>query len=306
MKKTVLEVQNLTKTYGSFTAVNEISFSVKEGEIVGMLGPNGAGKTTTIQMLLGLTYPTSGSIEYFGKVFEKNREFCLSRINYASAFSHVQGKITIRQNLTIFAGLYDVKQPQERISELLEILEIKKYENELFWHLSEGQKTRVILAKALLNHPKLILFDEPTASLDPDIAEKVTILIKELQEKEHVAMLYTSHDMQEVEKICDRVMIMDQGKIVAEDTPLGLTKRIGTARLILTFETKKEIVSKYLKEHTIAFSYPRDHVVEVTVPENQVPKVLFGLGNAGVRFTEIDVKKPSLEDVFLSIAKGTY
>lgn len=234
MKKTVLEVQNLTKTYGSFTAVNEISFSVKEGEIVGMLGPNGAGKTTTIQMLLGLTYPTSGSIEYFGKVFEKNREFCLSRINYASAFSHVQGKITIRQNLTIFAGLYDVKQPQERISELLEILEIKKYENELFWHLSEGQKTRVILAKALLNHPKLILFDEPTASLDPDIAEKVTILIKELQEKEHVAMLYTSHDMQEVEKICDRVMIMDQGKIVAEDTPLGLTKRIGTARLILT------------------------------------------------------------------------
>ncbi len=313
MAKTVLRVQHLKKQYPptkkgeeGYVAVNDISFTVGEGEIVGLLGPNGAGKTTTIQMLLGLTTPTTGTIEYFGKTFDENREFCLSRINYASAYSHLQGKITVRNNLTIFAGLYQVANAQQRIDELLELLEVKEQEHKLYWHLSAGQKTRVVLAKALLNYPKLILMDEPTASLDPDIADKVVSLIKDLQQKEKVAMLYTSHNMQEVEELCDRVMIMDKGTIVAENTPLELTKKIGNARLILTFDSAKSLVSTYLANHKYVHSFPRKYVVEVTVPEGEIPKVLFGLGKAGVRFTEIDVKKPDLEDVFLSIAKGTY
>lgn len=312
MIRTVLEVSHLTKEYPAtssgkpFRAVNHLSFSIKEGEIVGLLGPNGAGKTTTIQMLLGLTTPTGGTIKYFGKSFEDNREFCLARINFASAYSRLQAKITVKQNLTIFAGLYEVKNAQERIEKLLEQLEITNLKDQLFWHLSEGQKTRVVLAKSLLNNPKLILMDEPTASLDPDIADKVVTLIRQLQEKENVAMLYTSHNMSEVEELCDRVMIMDKGQIFAEDTPLGLTKRIGTARLILTFETEKSLVSSYLTSHNFPFTFPRNHSVEVKVSEEHIPKVLFGLGKAGVRFTEIDVKKPDLEDVFLSIAKGTY
>lgn len=304
MGKTVLNVQNLKKNYGNFAAVKGISFEVKEGEIVGLLGPNGAGKTTTIQMLLGLTTPDTGSIEYFGKPFQNHREFCLSNINYASAYSHLQGRITVRKNLIIFAGLYDVPHPQKRIDELLELLEVRHLDNTLFWHLSEGQKTRVILAKALLNKPKLILMDEPTASLDPEIAQKVVEVILMLQKKENVAILYTSHNMQEVEELCDRVMIMHQGTIVAEDTPLSLTKRIGSAKLILTFETDKKIVAGYLNKHELKHSFLRDYSVDVTVPEGMIPKVLFGLGKAGVRFTEIDVKKPDLEDVFLSIAKG--
>lgn len=313
MKKPVLEVSHLLKQYPStqrgkegYTAVKNISFTVGEGEIVGLLGPNGAGKTTTIQMLLGLTIPTSGTIAYFGKPFESNKEYCLSNINYASAYSHLQGKITVKNNLTIFAGLYDVPNAKERIRELLELLEVADQENTLFWHLSAGQKTRVVLAKALLNRPKLLLMDEPTASLDPDIAEKVIKLVQLLQEKEHVAMLYTSHNMAEVEEICDRVMIMDRGSIVAEDTPLGLTKRIGEARLLLTFESEKSVVSHYLTTHKFIHKFPRNYSVEVKVAEQEIPKVLFGLGKAGVRFTEIDVKKPDLEDVFLSIAKGNY
>lgn len=305
MAKTVLNVQHLDKHYGSYHAVKNLSFTVKEGEIVGLLGPNGAGKTTTIQMLLGLTIPDTGSIEYFGKAFHTNREYCLSRINYASAYSQLQGRITVRKNLTIFAGLYDIPEPQKRIDELLDLLEVKHLSNTLFWHLSAGQKTRVVLAKALLNKPNLILMDEPTASLDPDIAHKVWELIQLLQKTERVAMLYTSHNMQEVEELCDRVMIMNKGEIVAEDTPLELTKKMGNAELILTFDTKKAIVNNYLKEHQYNFSYPREYMVKVKVTEEQIPKVLFGLGKAGVYITGIDVQRPDLEDVFMSIAKGT-
>lgn len=303
----VLDVSHLTKKYpGGFVAVDDISFHVEEGEIVGLLGPNGAGKTTTIQMLLGLTLPDSGRVSYFGKHFPENREYILSRINFASAYSQLQSRITVRQNLTIFAGLYGVKNPQARIDELLQELDIDEAANNLFWHLSSGQKTRVVLAKALLNHPQLILMDEPTASLDPDIAQKVIDLVQTLQKKERVAILYTSHDMKEVEDLCDRVVIMNKGKIVAEDTPLGLTKRIGTAVLILTFDGKKEKVEQYLKRHECTYMYPRDHVIELKLPEKKIPEILFGIGNAGVVITDIDVQKPNLEDVFLSIAGGTY
>jgi ABC-2 type transport system ATP-binding protein len=307
MASTVLDVSHLTKQYPSgYTAVQGISFSIKEGEILGLLGPNGAGKTTTIQMLLGLTIPTSGTIQYFGKEFNKHREEILGKINFASAYSHMQGRIPVRDNLRIFAGLYEVPDAKKRIDELLDLLEVGDLADTLFWHLSSGQKTRVVLAKALLNKPRLILMDEPTASLDPDIAQKVVALTRTLQEKEGVAMLYTSHNMQEVEELCDRVMIMDKGMIVAEDTPLGLTKRIGSASLVVTFDGQRESVSTYLEKHTYIHSFPREQVVKVDVSEKEIPKILFELQKQGTEITEIDIKKPNLEDVFLSIAGGTY
>ena len=301
-----MEVENLTKTFGDFKAVNNISFTVCEGEIVGLLGPNGAGKTTTIQMLLGIMTQTSGTVSYFGKEFTQHREEILSKINFASAYSHLQSRITVRQNLTIMAGLYDIRDPNKRIDELLDLLEVRDLVDKLYWHLSSGQKTRVVLVKALLNKPRLILMDEPTASLDPEIAQKVVELIRTLRQKENVAILYTSHNMAEVEELCDRVMIMDKGRIVAEDTPLELTKKIGTARLIVTFDAKQEIVGKYLTEKDYIHSFPRDHVVSIEVSEQDIPKVLFGLGENGVWITEVDIKKPNLEDVFLAIAGGTY
>ncbi|HCM37458.1 TPA: ABC transporter ATP-binding protein [Patescibacteria group bacterium] len=306
MDKPILEVENLAKIFGDFKAVNNISFTVREGEIVGLLGPNGAGKTTTIQMLLGIMTQTSGTVSYFGKEFTQHREEILSKINFASAYSHLQSRITVRQNLTIMAGLYDIRDPNKRIDELLDLLEVRDLVDKLYWHLSSGQKTRVVLVKALLNKPRLILMDEPTASLDPEIAQKVVELIRTLRQKENVAILYTSHNMAEVEELCDRVMIMDKGRIVAEDTPLELTKKIGTARLIVTFDAKQEIVGKYLTEKDYIHSFPRDHVVSIEVSEQDIPKVLFGLGENGVWITEVDIKKPNLEDVFLAIAGGTY
>lgn len=303
MSEVVLQVESLVKNYGKFEAVKGISFQLKEGEILGLLGPNGAGKTTTIQMLLGLTIPTSGEIKYFGKDFDRNREYCLQRINFASANSKVQDKLTVWQNLRIFAGLYGVANWRSRVDELIEVLNMETYQNELCWKLSSGQRTRVVLAKALLNKPKVMLMDEPTASLDPEIVDRVLDMIVELQKKEKVAMLFTSHNMAEVARICDRVMFLDEGKIVAVDTPLGLTKLAGNARLILTFDGKAEPVTNYLKDKKLAFSFVRPQVAEVVLQEDLIPKTLFGLSERGVWLTDIDVRKPDLEDVFLAIAR---
>ncbi|MBP9814053.1 ABC transporter ATP-binding protein [Candidatus Woesebacteria bacterium] len=306
MAKPILEVLGLTKRYDAYTAVDEISFTIGEGEIVGLLGPNGAGKTTTIQMLLDLVTPTSGNISYFGRPFPKERQYILSRINFASAYSHVQSRMTVLENMTIYAGLYEIPNSKKKITELLELLEIGSLVHELFWHLSSGQKTRVILAKALLNSPKLILMDEPTASLDPDIANKVVELIQSLQKKEGVSILYTSHNMEEVERLCDRVMFLSHGKIVAEDTPLGLTKRVGNSQLLLTFDGKQDAIVAYLSHYTHSYRFVRTHVVEIMLPEKEIPKVLFGFAKEKIWITDIAVKKPNLEDVFLSIAGGSY
>ncbi len=302
----VLSVSGLTKYYGTFLAVDNVSFTIKEGEIVGLLGPNGAGKTSTIQMLLGLTIPTDGEIAYFDKDFFKHREEILERINYASSYSHVQARITVRQNLEIYARLYGLGDAQSRIQEVLSLLEVEQVATHLFWKLSSGQKTRVMLAKALLNRPKIILMDEPTSSLDPEIASKVLEVIRELQERERVSILYTSHNMVEVERICDRVIFLYKGKIIAEDTPLGLTKRVGRVRLVLTFEGEKATVASYLETKSFTHAFPRDHVVVVELSDREVPKALFGLSKSGVWLTDIDIERPDLEDVFLSFAKRGY
>lgn len=314
--KSVLEVSHLTKQFGpftqhhsngaGFTAVDDISFSIGVGEIVGLLGPNGAGKTTTIQMLLGLITPTSGTIHYFGKDFSRETEYCLSRINFASPYTHLQIRMTVAENLRVHAMLYGVKKPDERISELLDLLEITQVKNQLYWHLSSGQKTRVNLAKSLLNNPKLLLMDEPTTSLDPEIAQKVLVTVEQLQKQQNVSILYTSHNMAEVERLCDRVIFLDHGRIVTEDTPLGLTKRVGKSTLILTFDAAQKIVETYLSDGQYSFTFIRPETVKVTLSDRDIPKVLFGLSNKDVWITDIDVEKPDLEDVFLSIAGGTY
>ncbi len=306
MNTPILEVHELTKKFNAITAVDHISFSVGEGEIVGLLGPNGAGKTTTIQMLLDLMTPTSGTISYFSKPFPKEREYILSRINFASAYTHVQSRMTVFENLIVYAGLYAVPDAKKRINELLSLLEIEELKYELFWHLSSGQKTRVVLVKSLLNNPKLLLMDEPTASLDPDIANKIIELIQLLQQKEHISILFTSHNMGEVEQLCDRVMFLSHGKIVAEDTPLELTKRVGNSNLILTFDGDQTPVRTYLINENLVFTFPREHVVEISLAETDIPKVLFGFRKHKVWITDINVEKPDLEDVFLSISEGTY
>jgi len=300
----ILEVKGLTKRFGEFVAVDNISFSVKEGEVVGFLGPNGAGKTTTIQMLLSITTPTSGTIYYFDKDFFKDPQYCLSRINFTSAFNTLQGRVTVWENLVVFAHLYHVENPLPKIKKLVDRFEMNDLIHKRYWDLSTGQRTRANFIKALLNDPKIILMDEPTASLDPDIADKTLTFIEELRHEHKITILYTSHNMAEVTRVCDRVIFLDKGKIVAQDTPLGLTKRIQVAQLRLTFNENKGVVETYMKEEKLTYRFDGEHVVYITTEEAALPKIIFGLSKLGIWMTDIEVKKPTLEHVFLQIARG--
>ena len=304
MSAPILEVSGLTKQYGGFTAVDNISFSIKEGEIVGLLGPNGAGKTTTIQMLLGLTTPTSGRISYFGRDFARNREYILQRINYVSAFASMQTRVTVRENLEVFAGLYEIDNWEKKIISISQSLGIDHKLDSLYWFLSSGERARINLVKAFMNDPELILMDEPTASLDPEIVNVVLELVADMRKREKVAILFTSHNMGEVTRICDRVMFLDHGKIIAIDTPLGLSRRVGRTTLRLTFDDDVKRVTTYLKKKKYTYAHKEPHIVSITLAEQDVSKVLFGFAKAKIWITDIEIEKPDLEDVFLAVAKG--
>lgn len=303
MSDTILEVTHLVKNYKIFRAVDDISFHVKRGTVVGFLGPNGAGKTTTIQILLGITLANGGTIKYFGKDFFTNREYCLQRINFASAFNTLLGRISVGENLSVFAGLYKVTDPQKKIKELTAYFEVSQLLPQPYQNLSAGQKTRVNLIKSLLNDPELILMDEPTASLDPDIADKTLSLIEDLRKSRNLSILYTSHNMDEITRICDEVIFLDHGKIVAQDTPLGLTKRISKAQVRLLFDDKKEHIETFLQKHAYSFTFSSKNSVTINTEEKLIPKLIFGISKTGVMITDIEVIKPKLEDVFLQIAR---
>lgn len=304
MADQVLEVENLVKNYKDFRAVDGISFVVPRGKVIGFLGPNGAGKTTTIQMLLGITERSAGSIRYFGKDFFKNRIESLQRINFASAFNALQGRISVIENLLVFAKLYKVPDPKNKIEILAKQFAITKIMSTRYWDLSSGQKTRVNLAKSMLNDPELILMDEPTASLDPDITDKTLTLIERLREERNLSILYTSHNMDEITRVCDEVIFIDHGKIVAQDTPLNLTKNIQGVTLEVMYEDPKEKIEKLLKKTDHKFKFLSENKVSIKTVEMHVAKILADFSNSKVSITDIDLIKPKLEDVFLSIARN--
>ena len=220
-----IEIRNLTKRFGEVTAVDRLSFTVARGEIFGLLGPNGAGKTTTIQLLLGLTTPTSGEIRVLGMSMPAQRLAILARVNFSSAYISLPSNLTVRENLRVFAGLYGVPKPRARIDALLELFEVTETAERTTGALSSGQLTRVNLCKAFLNEPEVLFLDEPTASLDPDIAEKVRTVLRRLQRERGVTIIYTSHNMREVEVLCDRVLFIARGRSVAEGPPREVIER---------------------------------------------------------------------------------
>lgn len=303
MSDTVLEVSNLTKNYGSFRAVDGISFSVQRGHIVGFLGPNGAGKTTTIQMLVGITLPSGGTIKYFGKDFATHREESLQRLNTTSAFNTLMGRISVWENLFTFAELYQVPDSRKKIQTLLTQLEAEDLSPRLYKDLSSGQKTRVNLVKALLNDPEILLMDEPTASLDPDIADKTLSLIEHLTHERNLTILYTSHNMNEITRICDEVIFLDKGHIVAQDTPLNLTKRIAHATLRVTFDARTSELESFVRAKNLEFTFPEHTTIEIRTTEIEIPGLLFDLSKTGIWIEDIEIRKPTLEDVFLQIAR---
>lgn len=229
--KRIVDVKGLTKVFNGFTAVDGISFSMYEGEILGLIGPNGAGKTTTLQMLLDLTTPTSGDVAIFGKPLRKNREEILGRVNFSSSYISLPHSLTIWENLMVFARLYGVRDPGARINILLDAFEIPDLRHKKTRKLSSGQLTRLCLCKALLNNPDILFLDEPTASLDPDIADKTRTLLRRIKRDEGISILYTSHNMKEMEEMCDRVIFMDRGRIIAEGVPESIIREFRGASL---------------------------------------------------------------------------
>ncbi|MDO8482634.1 MAG: ABC transporter ATP-binding protein [bacterium] len=230
-KSPIIEVKNLVKNFGKVPAVKGISFNVYEGEICGLLGPNGAGKTTTIQMLLDLITPTSGMVKIFGKEMKGNREEILGALNFSSPYVALPGNLTAWENLATFARLYGVKDVKGTIESLADFFEIRALLPKMTSSLSTGQLTRLNLTKALLNSPKLLLLDEPTSSLDPDIADRTRQMLLKIQSDRQVSMLFTSHNMAEVEEICDRVIFINHGEIKDEGTPEELIKKYGKTDL---------------------------------------------------------------------------
>jgi ABC-2 type transport system ATP-binding protein len=231
LPEVAIAVRELKKNFGPVTAVGGLSFSVARGEIFGLLGPNGAGKTTTIQLLLGLTTPTSGDIQVLGMSMPSERLAILARVNFSSAYISLPSNLTVRENLRVFAGLYGVARPQSRIDSLLELFEVTDAAGRTTGALSSGQLTRVNLCKAFLNEPDVLFLDEPTASLDPDIAEKVRTVLRQLQRERGVTIVYTSHNMREVEVLCDRVLFLARGRAVAEGPPRDVIARAQSASL---------------------------------------------------------------------------
>lgn len=223
MSAPTLEIRNIVKRFGEFTAVDGVSLEVRSGEVVGLLGVNGAGKTTLMNMILGLITPTEGSIHAFGMDLAKDRMKILRRSNFCTTYAALPGNLKVKHNLIIFAKLYGVDNPKKKVADLLELLEITRLSDKPTGQLSAGESTRVNLAKALLNDPELLLLDEPTASLDPDIADKVRKLVRRVQKDRAPAILYTSHNMRDIEEVCDRVLFMHKGKILASGTADEIT-----------------------------------------------------------------------------------
>jgi ABC-2 type transport system ATP-binding protein len=222
----LLDVRNLKKTFNKYTAVEDVSFYIDEGEFVGLVGPNGAGKTTTIHMTLGLIKPDAGEVRIFGKPFEKNREYILQNINFTAPYVTYPPRLTVRENLMLFAQLYDVRRPKAKVSELLDVFEVAHLADKAVSRLSSGESTRVGLCKAFINDPKLILLDEPTAFLDPQVSLQVKRAVLGMQERCGTAVLYTSHNMDEVQEMCNRVYFLSRGRIAASGSPLEVTNAI--------------------------------------------------------------------------------
>ena len=231
-----LKVKNISKKFNSFVAVDNISFEIEKNKVMGLLGPNGCGKTTSIGMMLGLITPTSGQIFINGIVLEpKNRIELLSLMNFASPYIELPKKLTVKQNLEVYARLYGVKEIEQRTSEMIEDLNLQKFLNKKTGELSSGQKNRVALAKSLINKPKLLFLDEPTASLDPDIGDFVREYIEKYKKKNELTILLASHNMKEVERLCDEIIMMKHGQIVDRGTCDQLIKKHGRENLEDTF-----------------------------------------------------------------------
>ena len=231
MIKNIIEIKELKKVFNKTIAVDNLNFEIQKGKIIGLLGPNGCGKSTTIGMMLGLIKPTSGSVIINNKNIENNRTSLLEKMNFISPYVELPKKLTVEENLKVYARLYGVKNLKEKIDNLIEKLNLIEFKSRKTGELSSGQKNRVSLAKALINDPEILLLDEPTASLDPDVGDYIRTYIEDFASKRGKTILLASHNMNEVERLCHEVMMMKNGKIIDMGTSNDLINKHGRKNL---------------------------------------------------------------------------
>jgi len=237
MNNISIEIKNLNKRYNNIEAVKNINFTINKGSIVGLLGPNGCGKTTTIGMMLGLIKPSSGTVFINGQNIEseKNRTKILEKMNFISPYVELPKKLTVEENLKVYGKMYGTKNLKDKISDLMKQLNLSEFKTRKTGELSSGQKNRVSLAKALINDPEILLLDEPTASLDPDVGDYIRTYIESFASKKGTTILLASHNMNEVERLCNEVMMMKNGEIIDKGTCNDLIKKHGRKNLEETF-----------------------------------------------------------------------
>lgn len=298
----VLEAKKLTKKYDSFIAVDSVCFGLKKGEILGFLGPNGAGKTTTIQMLLGILQQTHGTVEYFGKNLETHREEILEKVNFSSTYVDLPWRLQVKEVLTYTSYLYTIADRAARVKRIIDIFRLQKLVNQEISSLSAGQKTRLNLAKAFLNFPAVLLLDEPTASLDPESAYYIRQFIMNQRNEFDVSVLFTSHNMAEVEEICDRVIFIHNGKIIAEDTPENLPKKIHRSRIELVLRDGMKRTVQLCTENKLRYTMNR-RSIEIEIREGEIAQFLTVLSKKNIVYDQISIKKPNLQDFFFEVLK---
>jgi len=307
----VITVHNLRKVYAPekkraepFVAVNDISFALKEGEILGLLGPNGAGKSTTISMLLSVLTPTSGSIRYGNLDFVTHRSKILEQVTFASTYIKMPWRLTVLENLTIYGYMYGLSHSEfmHRAKKFLQFFGVWEQRDKTMNQLSAGQTTRVMLAKAFIPHPKIVLLDEPTASLDPDVAHEVRAFVLAQQKEYGTSIIYTSHNMDEVADVCDRVIFLKHGNIVAEDTPENLAASVSTAHMRLRLKDGLKRTERFAAEKGLVATID-GREIEIALDEHEVAQFLEQLAKEGIEYTQISISKPTLEDYFLHQAK---
>jgi len=231
MEEIAIEIKNLNKKFRDTLAVKNMSFKIYKGQTIGLLGPNGCGKSTTIGMLLGLIKPTSGNVIINGKNMENNRTELLQKMNFISPYIDLPKKLTIEENLKVYGRMYGVQNLGNKIIELMEMLNLNEFKKKKTGELSSGQKNRVSLAKAFINDPEILLLDEPTASLDPDVGDYVRSIIENFSSNKKKTILIASHNMNEVERLCDEVMMMKSGKIIDKGRSIDLITKHGRKNL---------------------------------------------------------------------------
>lgn len=312
----VLQVDGLTKLFpekkniwGTVTrqecaAVSQVSFSVHAGEILGLLGPNGSGKTTIIHMLLSTLTPTSGTISYFGKSLLTDRSTLLQHVGFASTYVKLPPRLTILDNLDIYGRLYGLSHTRraEKIEHYLRFFGMWHLRKREVGVLSAGEATRVMLAKAFLADPKIVLLDEPTASLDPDVAYDIRKFVLQQQKEFGVSFLITSHNMHEVSQVCERVMFLKKGKIIADNTPEHLARSIARARIQLRLGEHMDRAVAYARELELTYVV-HDQTIVIELEEHMIADFLMVLARMGIGYSHIAIQKPTLEDYFVHLIK---